>query len=152
MTIELSPAEQVLTELGRQKWAADFHDEAELRDCYTEDSTQVVYVGGPEGRTELFRSSGREDIVASNRHSWDALGDGWYPGKQIHLIGSPVIDPIDDTHMRCRSYAAVLRIGDEGEAQYKGHLTYDDVWRLDRGRWRLASRETVVHGHRISGR
>jgi hypothetical protein len=29
----------------------------------------------------------------------------------------------------------------------KGYASYDDIWALDEGEWRLAYRETVMYGH-----
>ena len=49
MTIAMSPVEQVLAQLGRQKWAVDTRDAAALKSLYTADSAQVIYQGGPDG-------------------------------------------------------------------------------------------------------
>jgi hypothetical protein len=32
----------------------------------------------------------------------------------------------------------------------RGYLTYDDIWALDAGEWRLAFRETVMYGYPLS--
>ena len=80
--VTLSPAEQVLAQLGRQKWAVDARDAEALRPLYTADSEHVLYRGGPEGRTELARSRGREEIIALSVKSIQQAreytpGDAW---------------------------------------------------------------------------
>ena len=49
--------------------------------------------------------------------------------------------------MRCRSYASFLALDPAGAPVLKGYGTYDDLWVLDEGEWRLADRETVMYGH-----
>ena len=90
----MSPAEQVLAQLGRQKWAVDTRDAEALRALYTADSEQVVYRGGPEGRKELTRLRGRDEIIGAITAGWARTAATWYPGAMIHLIGSHVIDPL----------------------------------------------------------
>jgi hypothetical protein len=41
-TVTMSPSEQVLAQLGRQKWAIDSRDAEALRGLYTADSAQVI--------------------------------------------------------------------------------------------------------------
>ena len=47
--VPMSASEQVLAQLGRQKWAIDTRDADALKALYTADSAQVVYQGGPAG-------------------------------------------------------------------------------------------------------
>jgi hypothetical protein len=143
----MSPADQVLAQLGRQKWAVDTRDAEVLRGLYTVGSEQVIYQDGPRGRTEIARSHGREEIIAGITASWARSAGTWYPGATIHLIGSHVIDPLDDGRMRCRSYAAFLGLDPAGAPGLKGYGTYEDVWVSDEDQWRLAYRETVMYGH-----
>lgn len=148
-----SPVEQVLAQLGRQKWAADFRDVDALRSLYTEDSHQVIYRHGPHGRTEIARSRSRDEILVGIKAGWDATADTWYPGQLIHLIGSHVIEPVDAERVRCRSYAAILALDTTGASVLKGYAAYDDVWVGDVSTgWLLASRETVLYGHTPTGR
>ena len=143
----LSAAEQVLAQLGRQKRAVDARDAAALGGLYTAGSEQVIYRDGPAGRTEIARSHGRDEIIAGITAGWARTAGTWYPGAMIHLIGSHVIDPLDDGRMRCRSYAAILALDAAGAPVLKGYGAYDDVWVPDEGEWRLAHRETVMYGH-----
>ena len=143
----MSSAEQVLAQLGRQKWAVDTRDAEVLRGLYTASSEQVIYRDGPQGRTEVARSHGRDEIIAGIEVSWARSAGTWHPGATIHLIGSQVIDPLDDGRMRCRSYAAFLGLDAAGAPGLKGYGAYDDIWVLDEGEWRLARRETVMYGH-----
>jgi hypothetical protein len=144
----MSPAEQVLAQLGRQKWAVDARDAEALRGIYTAGSEQVVYHGGAQGRTEVSRSRGRDEIIANITAGWDRTAATWYPGATIHLIGSHVIDPLDDGRLRCRSYAAYLGLDPAGVPVLKSYAAYDDIWAPDEGEWRLAARATVLHGQR----
>jgi hypothetical protein len=143
---QLSPAEQVLAQLGRQKWAVDARDAEALRGLYTAGSEQVIYRGGPQGRTEIARSHGRDEIIAGITAGWARTAATWYPGATIHLIGSHVIDPLGEERMRCRSYAAYLGLDAAGAPVLKSYGAYDDVWVCDEGEWRLAYRETVMYG------
>ena len=143
----MSPADQVLAQLGRQKWAVDTRDVEALRGLYTAGSEQVIYHDGPQGRKEIARSRSRDEIIAGITASWARSAGTWYPGATIHLIGSHVIDPLDDGRMRCRSYAAFLGLDPAGAPGLKGYGTYEDVWVSDEGQWRLAYRETVMYGH-----
>ncbi|MGH3248398.1 MAG: nuclear transport factor 2 family protein [Trebonia sp.] len=143
----MSAADQVLAQLGRQKWAVDARDAEALRGLYTADSEQVIYRDGPEGRQEIARSHGRDQIIAAITAGWARTAGTWHPGAMIHLIGSYVIDPLDDGRMRCRSYAAFLGLDAAGVPGLKGYGAYDDVWAPDEGEWRLAYRETVMYGH-----
>jgi hypothetical protein len=152
MTTAMSPIEQVLAQLGRQKWAIDTRDEEMLHALYTPDSAQVVYRGGPSGRTEMARHSGRDQIIGGIVAGWARSADTWYPGAMIHQIGSHVIEPAGDGRIRCRSYASFLAL-DIGETPVlKGYGIYDDIWVLDDGEWRLAFRETVMFGYDPSAR
>jgi hypothetical protein len=144
---QLSPAEQVLAQLGRQKWAVDTRDADVLRGLYTAASEQVIYRAGPQGRREISRSHGRDEIIAGITEGWARSAGTWYPGAMIHLIGSYVIEPLGDGRMRCRSYAAFLGLDAAGAPVLKGYGAYDDVWAPDAGEWRLAFRETVMYGH-----
>lgn len=143
----MSPAEQVLTQLGRQKWAVDTRDAQLLHGLYTADCEQVIYRGGPEGRTEIARSRGREEIIGGITAGWARSAATWYPGSMIHQIGSHVIEPIDGGRIRCRSYASFLALDAAGAPVLKGYGSYDDIWVPDKGEWRLAYRETVMFGH-----
>jgi hypothetical protein len=143
----MSPAEQVLAQLGRQKWAVDTRDAEVLRGLYTAGSEQVIYRGGAPGRTEISRSRGRDEIMAGITSGWARTAGTWYPGALIHLIGSHVIDPLGDGRIRCRSYAAFLALDAAGAPVLKGYGAYDDIWVPDEGEWRLAYRETVMYGH-----
>jgi hypothetical protein len=143
----LSPAHRVLAQLGRQKWAVDARDAEALRGLYTAGSEQVIYRGGPQGRTEVSRLHGRDEIIDGITTGWARTAATWFPGSAIHLIGSHVIDPLDDGRLRCRSYAAYLGLDPAGVAVLKSYAAYDDVWAPDEGEWRLAYRETVLYGH-----
>lgn len=152
MTIPMSPVEQVLAQLGRQKWAVDTRDAEALERLYTADSTQVIYQGGPEGRTEIARSRGRDEIIGGITAGWARSAATWYPGAMIHQIGSHVIEPAGEGRIRCRSYASFLTLDAVGAPVLKGYGSYDDIWVLDDGEWRLAFRETVMYGHAPSRR
>ena len=76
----MSPVEQVLAQLGRQKWAVDTRDAAALTGLYTADSAQVIYQAGPDGRTEIARSRGRDEIIAGITAGWARTAAIWYPG------------------------------------------------------------------------
>jgi hypothetical protein len=145
--LAMSPAEQVLAQLGRQKWAVDTRDEQALRALYTADSEQVIFSGGPDGRKEIARSHGRDEIVAGITAGWQRTAATWYPGSLLHQIGSHVIEPAGDGRLRCRSYASFLAIDEAGTPVLKGYASYDDIWAPDAGEWRLAYRETVMYGH-----
>jgi hypothetical protein len=147
MTTAMSPAEQVLAQLGRQKWAIDTRDAEALTGLYTADSAQVIYQGGPDGHKEIARSRGRDEIIGRITAGWQRTAATWYPGAMIHQIGSHVIEPTEDGRIRCRSYASFLALDAAGAPALKGYGTYDDVWELDEGEWRLAYRETVMYGH-----
>ena len=142
----MSPAEQVLAQLGRQKWAVDARDAEALRGLYTAGCEQVIYHGGPHGRTEVSRLRGRDEIIAGITTGWARTAGTWYPGATIHLIGSHVIDPLDDRRLRCRSYAAYLGLDPAGVPLVNSYGAYDDIWALDEGEWRLAVRATVLYG------
>jgi hypothetical protein len=147
VTTEASPSELVLAQLGRQKWAVDSRDLDALVPLYTADSAQVIYQGGPDGRKEIARSNGRDAIIATITAGWARTAATWYPGAMLHQIGSHVIEPADGGRLRCRSYASILTLDAAGAALLKGYATYDDLWALDDGEWRLAYRETVLYGH-----
>ncbi len=49
----MSPAEQILAQLGRLKWAAGARAAEMLRGLYTARSEQVIHHADPEGRTEI---------------------------------------------------------------------------------------------------
>lgn len=150
MTIEMSPVEQVHAQLARQKWAVDTRDAEALVGLYTADSAQVIYQGGPDGRREVARSRGRDEIIAGIVAGWQHTAATWYPGQMIHQIGSVLADPTADDRIRCRSYASILALDPAGIAALRGYLSYDDLWALDAGEWRLASRETVMYGYPLS--
>jgi hypothetical protein len=145
--VTLSPADQVLAQLGRQKWAVDARDAEALRPLYTPDSEHVLYRGGPEGRTELARSRGRDEIIAGITAGWARTAATWYPGATLHLIGSHVIEPLGGGRLRCRSYAVYFALDPAGAPGVRSYLAYDDIWVPDEGTWRLASRETVMDGY-----
>jgi len=147
MTIPMSPFEQVQAQLGRQKWAVDTRDAAALKGLYTADSAQVIYQGGPDGRREIARSRGRDEIIGAITAGWERTAATWYPGSMIHQIGSVVTEPAGDGRIRCRSYASFLALDTAGVPLLKGYATYDDSWALDEGEWRLAYRETVMYGY-----
>jgi len=152
VTIAMSPFEQVLAQLGRQKWAVDTRDAEALTALYTADSAQVVYQGGPGGRTEISRLRGRDEIIGAITAGWERTAATWYPGAMIHQIGSVVTEPASDGRIRCRSYASFLALDRAGAPVLRGYGTYDDLWVLDDGAWRLADRETVMYGHAPSSR
>ena len=145
--VTLSPAEQVLAQLGRQKWAVDARDAEALRPLYTADSEHVLYRGGPQGRTELARSRGRDEIIAGITAGWARTAATWYPGATLHLIGSHVIEPLGGGRLRCRSYAVYFALDPAGAPGVRSYLAYDDIWVPDEGEWRLASRESVMYGY-----
>jgi hypothetical protein len=145
--VTLSPAEQVLAQLGRQKWAVDTRDDAALQTLYTADSAQVVYQGGPDGRTEIARSRGRDELIGAITAGWARTAATWYPGAMIHQVGGQVVEPTDDGRIRCRSYASILGLDAAGAPVLKGYGSYDDIWALEEGEWRLAYRETVLYGY-----
>jgi len=146
-SIPTSPSEQVLAQLGRQKWAVDARDAAALRPLYTADSEHVLYRGGPDGRRELARSRGRDEVIAGVTASWARTEGTWYPGATLHLIGSHVIEPLSGERIRCRSYAAYLELDPAGAAGVRSYGAYDDIWVPEDGEWRLAYRETVMYGY-----
>jgi len=150
VTFPMSPLEQVQAQLARQKWAVDTRDAAALAALYTADSAQVIYQGAPDGRREVARSRGRDEIIAGIVAGWERTAATWYPGSLIHQIGSVLAEPAGDGRIRCRSYASILGLDAAGAAVLRGYLTYDDSWALDAGEWRLAYRETVMHGYPLS--
>ena len=150
MTTAMSPTEQVLAQLGRQKWAVDTRDAQALRGLYTADSAQVIYQGGPGGRKEIARSHGRDEVIGGITAGWERTAATWYPGAMIHQIGSVLAEQAADGRIRCRSYASILALDAAGAAVLRGYLTYDDLWALDAGEWRLAFRETVIFGYPLS--
>jgi SnoaL-like protein len=152
MTIPMSPAEQVQAQLARQKWAVDTRDAELLTGLYTADCEQVIYRGGPEGRTEIARSRGRHQIITGITAGWERSAATWYPGSMIHQIGSCVAEPAGEGRIRCRSYASFLALDSAGVPVLKGYGTYDDLWVLDEGEWRLAYRENVMFGYAPSPR
>lgn len=143
----MSPYEQVQAQLARQKWLVDARDAAALVPLYTADSTQVIYQAGPDGRREIIRNSGRDAIIAGITAGWERSAATWYPGSMIHQIGSVVTEPADGGQVRCRSYASFLGLEPGGVPVLRGYATYDDLWALEDGQWRLAHRETVMHGY-----
>jgi hypothetical protein len=147
MTMPMSPAEQVQAQLARQKWAVDTRDAELLTGLYTADCEQVIYRGGPEGRTEIARSRGRDQIISGITAGWERSAATWYPGSMIHQIGSCITEPATGGRIRCRSYASFLALDPAGSPVLKGYGTYDDLWVLDDGEWRLAFRESVMFGH-----
>ena len=150
MTIPMSPLEQVQAQLARQKWAVDTRDAEALTDLYTADSAQVIYQGGPDGRREIARSHGRDEIIAGIITGWERTAATWYPGALVHQIGSVLAEPAADGRIRCRCYASILALDAAGAALLRGYLSYDDIWALDAGEWRLAYRETVMYGYPLS--
>ena len=150
MTIPVSPLEQVQAQLARQKWAVDTRDAQALGALYTADSAQVIYQGGPDGRREIARSRGRDEIIAGITAGWERTAATWYPGALIHQIGTVLAEPAADGRIRCRSYASFLAMEPAGTAVLKGYAAYDDIWALDAGEWRLAYRETVMYGYALS--
>jgi hypothetical protein len=150
MTIPMSPVEQVRAQLARQKWAVDARDADVLKGLYTADSAQVIYQGGPDGRREIARSHGRDEIIAGITAGWERTAATWYPGSLIHQIGSVLAEPQDDGRIRCRSYASILALETAGTPVLRGYLSYDDIWALDAGEWRIAYRETVMYGYPLS--
>lgn len=150
MTIPMSPVEQVHAQLGRQKWAVDTRDAETLKGLYTADSAQVIYQGGPDGRKEIARSRGRDEIIGGITAGWERTAATWYPGSMIHQIGSVLAEPAGDGRIRCRCCASFLAIDPAGAPVLKGYATYDDIWALDTGEWRLACRETVMYGYPLS--
>lgn len=143
----MSPVEQVQSQLARQKWAVDTRDAAALAGLYTADSAQVIYQGGPGGRTEIARSQGRDEIIGAITAGWARTAATWFPGSLIHQIGSVLAEPAADGRIRCRSHASFLALDPGGGPVLKGYGSYDDIWALDEGEWRLAYRETVMYGH-----
>jgi hypothetical protein len=146
----VSPLEQVQAQLARQKWAVDTRDAEALAPLYTADSAQVIYQGGPDGRKEIARSHGRDEIIAGIVTGWERTAATWYPGQLIHQIGSVLAEPAGGGRIRCRSYASILALDAAGAAVLRGYLSYDDIWALDAGEWRLAYRETVMYGYPLS--
>ena len=150
MTVPLSPVEQVQAQLARQKWAVDTRDAEALAGLYTADSSQVIYQGGREGRREIARSHGRDEIIAGIVAGWERTAATWYPGSLIHQIGSVLAEPAGEGRIRCRSYASFLALDPASAPVLKGYAAYDDIWALDAGEWRLAYRETVMYGYPLS--
>ena len=148
----MSASEQVLAQLGRQKWAIDTRDADALTALYTADSAQVVYQGGAAGRKEISRLRGRDEIIGTITAGWERTAATWYPGAMVHQIGSVLTEPAGDGRIRCRSYASFLALDPAGAPVLKGYGAYDDTWVLDEGEWRLADRETVLYGHAPSRR
>jgi hypothetical protein len=150
MTIPMSPCEQVQAQLARQKWAVDARDADALSGLYTAGSAQVIYRAGPDGRKEIARSQGRDEIIGGITAGWRRTAATWYPGAMIHQIGSVLAEPAGEGEIRCRSYASMLALDPAGAPVLKGYCTYDDRWVLDAGEWRLAYRETVMFGYPLS--
>jgi hypothetical protein len=146
MTVPMSPAEQVLSRLSLQKWAVDTRDAELLLSLYTADCEQVNYRGGPDGRQEVARARGRDNVVGVVVGSWQRTAATWYPGSMIHQIGSCATEPAGEGRIRCRSYASFLALTEADDAVLKGYGTYDDIWALDAGEWRMAYRECVTYG------
>jgi hypothetical protein len=144
--VTMSPVEQVRAQLSRQKWAVDTRDATALKGLYTADSAQVIYRAGPDGRTEVSRSQGRDEIIGAITAGWARTAATWYPGALIHQIGSVLPEPTADGRIRCRSYASFLALDPGGVPFLRGYGGYDDIWALDDGEWRLAFRETVMYG------
>ena len=48
----------------------------------------MIYQGGPDGRKEIARSHGRDEIIGGITAGWERTAATWYPGAMIHLIGS----------------------------------------------------------------
>ena len=107
----------------------------------------MVYRGGPEGRTELARLHGRDEIIEGITAGWARTAGTWYPGATMHLIGSHVIEPLGGGRMRCRSYAAYLALDPAGPPGVRGYAAYDDIWVPDEGEWRLSVREAMMYGY-----
>ena len=150
MTVPMSPVEQVQAQLARQKWAVDTRDAEALAGLYTADSSQVIYQGGREGRREIARSHGRDEIIAGIVAGWERTAATWSPGSLIHQIGSVLAGPAGEGRIRCRSYASFLALDPASAPVLKGYAAYDDIWALDAGEWRLAYRETVMYGYPLS--
>jgi hypothetical protein len=148
----MSPVEQVLAQLARQKWAVDARDVEALTALYTADSAQVIYQAGPGGRAEISRARGRDAIIAAITAGWARTAATWYPGQLLHQIGSVLPEPAPDGQIRCRSYASFLALDDDAVPVLKGYGSYDDRWALDDGQWRLSYRETIMYGHAPSRR
>ena len=110
----------------------------------------MIYQGGPDGRREIARSRGRDEIIAGIVAGWERTAATWYPGALIHQIGSVLAEPAADGRIRCRCYASILALDPAGAAVLRGYLSYDDIWALDAGEWRLAYRETVMYGYPLS--
>ena len=147
MTIPMSPLQQVQAQLARQKWAVDTRDAEALAALYTADSVQVIYQAGPDGRTEIARSQGRDEVIGAITAGWARTTATWFPGSLIHQIGSVLAEPAPGGRIRCRSYASFLALDPDGTPFLKGYGSYDDIWTLDEGEWRLAYRETTMHGY-----
>jgi hypothetical protein len=141
-----SPTEQVLAQLARQKWAVDTRDAELLYGLYTADSEQVIYRGGPQGPQEISRLRGRDEIVGNITAGWARSAATWYPGAMIHQIGSCLAESAGEGRIRCRSYASFLGLDEAVTPVLKGYGSYDDLFVLDDGQWRLARRENVLYG------
>ena len=152
MTPAMSPFEQVQAQLARQKWAVDARDADALRPLYTADSAQVIYAGGPDGRKEIVRNHGRDEILAGITAGWARTAATWYPGQMLHQIGSVLVEPADGGAIRCRSYCSFLALDPAGTPHLKGYAAYDDRWALEEGEWLLAYRETTMYGYAPPGR
>jgi len=57
--VPMSASEQVLAQLGRQKWAIDARDADALKALYTADSAQVVGALGALGVTKTSMTSAK---------------------------------------------------------------------------------------------
>ena len=148
--LTVTPFDAVRAQLGRQKWAVDTRDEAALHDIYLEDSELVINQGGPQGRSEVMRQRGRDQIIAFMVAGWARTADTWWPGSSIHHIGTQVLEPTGDGRIRCRSYAAYVHIVESGATELHGYGTYDDVWAPEDGTWRLASRNMCIYGRDLA--
>ena len=107
----------------------------------------MIYQGGPDGRKEIARSRGRDEIIGGITAGWERTAATWYPGAMIHQIGSVLAEPAGDGRIRCRSLRVVPgdgpggRPGPEGLRDLRRHLG------AGQGEWRLAYRETVMYGY-----
>ena len=82
----------------------------------------MIYQGGPDGRREIARSRGRDEIIGGIIAGWERTAATWYPGSMIHQIGSVLAEPAGDGRIRCRSYASILALDAAGAPVLQGLL------------------------------
>ncbi|MBS7700256.1 MULTISPECIES: nuclear transport factor 2 family protein [unclassified Chelatococcus] len=114
--------------LTRYSVAVDDRDMAALADCFTEDGQLV----GKDGRDPGI---GRDNVMARYKSRFKALGPTCH-WTHNHII--TVDDDLDKASGLVLSHAEIWRSG----KAYVAALRYEDLYRREGGKWRIASRTT----------